>query len=377
MDISPDELPQALQENYQLGELSPKDGEVITRAQYDKALEDYVVSNFKKSYNANPKSYGDYATELARIKDDPGAYLDVWGNSSDVLKSIGGTGKEHLNDSYFRRGNDVVAVLDNSKEAKLREEFLEKGMPDKKLEDIYDHPELFKAYPQLKDVKIFIEGTKSKAKLKTNYNYSGYWDLLNNRIVFANAKYAKDFFSSEDTSETMIHELDHAISDLEGRAGIYKPQGAASSYFDEPQDRKDFVAQMITNTQAEIEKLQLLKSPSGKDLQDIAWYKDKIKEYENRLVRAEEKGDVGYYSTLGEFTARLAELRKNMSAKELANNPPPIIPFGRLVKPEAVSSIPSSNLNSRFYQFQPDINSSPSPFKDDADYLKSLTLGQK
>jgi hypothetical protein len=377
MDISPDELPQALQEKYALGELSPIDGTVITKAEYDRAVEDYVVSNYKKSYNANPRYYDNYTTELARIRDDPGAYLETWGKPSDVLKFLGGTGKEHINDSNYRRSNDIVAVLDNSKEAKLREEFLEKGMPDKKLEDIYDHPELFKAYPQLKDVKVFIEGTKSKLPSAPKGDYGGYWDVVNNRIVFANAKSAKDFFSSEHASGTMIHELDHAISDLEGRAGIYKPQGAAPESFDMPQDRKDSIAQMITNTQAEIEKLQLLKSPSGKDLQDIAWYKDKKKEYEGTLARAEKEGDVGYYSTLGEFTARLAELRKNMSAKELANNPPPIIPFGRLVKPEAVSSVPSPNLSPFAYQFEPNINSPPSEFKSDADYTKSLILDQK
>jgi len=377
MDISPDELPQALQENYALGELSPIDGTVITKAEYDRAVEDYVVSNYKKSYNANPRYYDNYTTELARIRDDPGAYLETWGKPSDVLKSIGGTGKEYINDSNYRRSNDIVAVLDNSKEAKLREEFLEKGMPDKKLEDIYDHPELFKAYPQLKDVKVYIEGTKSKLPGSPDGDYDGYWDVVNNRIVFANNQSMKDFFSNEDASGTMIHELDHAISDLEGRAGFYKPQGAAPESFDMPQHRKDSIEQMITNTQAEIEKLQLLKSPSGKDLRDIAWHKATKKEYENQLARAEEKGGVGYYSTLGEFTARLADLRKNMSAKELANNPPPIIPFGRLVKPEAVSSVPSRNLNPLYHQLQPNINPSPSPFKDDADYMKSLNLDKK
>jgi len=377
MDISPDELPQALQDNYQLGELSPKDGEAVTKAQYDKAVEDYVVSNFKRDYNANPRSYGDYAIQLARLKDDPGAYLETWGKPSDVLKFLGGTGKEPIKDRYAFKSNDIVAVLNNSKEAKLREEFLEKGMPDKKLEDIYDHPELFKAYPQLKDVNVYIEGTKSKLPNRPKGSYGGYWDVVNNRIVFANTESAKDFFSDTYTSGTMIHELDHAISDLEGRAGFYKPQGAAPESFDMPQDRKDSIEQRITNTQAEIEKLQLLKSPSGKDLRDIAWYKATKKEYENELARAEEKGDVGYYSTLGEFTARLAALRKNMSAKELANNPPPIIPFGVLVKPEAVSSVPSRNLNPLYHQFQPNINPSPSPFKDDADYMKSLNLDKK
>jgi hypothetical protein len=375
MDISPDELPQALQEKYALGELSPIDGTVITKAEYDRAVEDYVVKNFKKDYNANPKSYGDYAVQLARIKDDPGAYLDVWGKPSDVLKSIGGTGKEYLNENRSRRGNDIVAVLDNSKESKLREEFSKKGMPATKLGDMYNHPELFKAYPELENIKVEIEGSETPSPpdlpdRNGRKTYSAYWDTVTNKIVFANASSAKDFFSNPYKAGSMIHELDHAISELESKAGFIKPKGANSTRF--KKTPLDFVRLRlnILRDETDIAALQNLPQLGAKELSEIKFLQGRIKDAKKETVRAGDEGEVGYMSSLGEFTARLADMRKNMSAEELASNPPPVIPFGSGVIPEAVSSQSYSDLSGISSLTFPDVPKSI--FNTREDYLKTI-----
>ena len=375
MDISPDELPQALKENYQLGELSPENGEVLTKAQYDKAVEDFVVKNFKRDYNANPRSYGDYATELARIKDDPGAYLDVWGKPSDVLKSIGGTGKEYLNDNYFRRDNDVVAVLDNSKESKLREEFSRKGMPATKLGDMYNHPELFKAYPELKDIKVEIEGSETPSPpdlpdKNGRKTYGAYWDTSNNKIVFANRETAGYFFSDPNKVGSMIHELDHAISKLEGAAGFTKPKGANPTTFERTSLDLVRLRLNVLRDEADVAALQNLPQLGAKELSEIKFLQGRIKDAKKETARAVAEGEVGYMSSLGEFTARLADMRKNMSAEELASNPPPVIPFGRGVIPEAVSSQNYSDLSGISSLTFPDVPKSI--FNSQEDYLKTL-----
>jgi len=375
MDISPDELPQALQENYQLGKLSPKDGEAVTKAQYDKAVEDYVVSNFKRDYNANPRSYGDYAIQLARIKDDPGAYLDVWGKPSDVLKSIGGTGKEYLNDNYSRRGNDVVAVLDNSKEAKLREEFSRKGMPATKLGDMYNHPELFKAYPELEDIKVEIEGSETPSPpdlpdKNGRKTYSAYWDTDKNKIVFANSETAGYFFSDPDKVGSMIHELDHAISKLEGTAGFTKPKGANPTTFKRTSLNLVRLRLNVLTDESRVAELQNSLQLGSKDLSEIKFLQGRIKDAKKETARAVAEGEVGYMSSLGESTARLADMRKNMSAEELASNPPPVIPFGSGVIPEAVSSQSYSDLSGISSLTFPDVPKSI--FNTKEDYLETI-----
>lgn len=375
MDISPDELPQALKENYQLGELSPKDGEVLTKSEYDKAVEDFVVKNFKKDYNANPRSYGDYATELARLKDDPGAFLETWGKPSDVLKFLGGTGKEHINDSYSRRGNDVVAVLDNSKESKLREEFSRKGMPATKLGDMYNHPELFKAYPELKDIKVEIEGSETPSPpdlpdKNGRKTYSAYWDTSNNKIVFANRETAGYFFSDPDKVGSMIHELDHAISKLENTAGFTKPKGANPTTFKRTSLDLVRLRLNILRDEADIADLQNLPQLGAKELSEIKFLQGRIKDAKKETARAVAEGEVGYMSSLGEFTARLADMRKNMSAEELASNPPPVIPFGSGVIPEAVSSQNYSDLSGISSLTFPDVPKSI--FNTREDYLKTI-----
>jgi hypothetical protein len=81
---------------------------------------------------------------------------------------------------------------------------LEKGL---KLEDVYNDPEIFKHYPALKDVEFRIE--------PDNPNYGGYYSAGDQQIAATphNLNYAP--------KELTVHELSHAINDLEGR-----PRGA-------------------------------------------------------------------------------------------------------------------------------------------------------
>lgn len=73
---------------------------------------------------------------------------------------------------------------------------------ENKLSDYMKHPELFKAYPQLKDLKIYFRQSVNKGE----YNSSTKTIIIN------------PMNSAKVQREALIHEIQHAIQDIEGFA---------------------------------------------------------------------------------------------------------------------------------------------------------------
>ena len=95
-----------------------------------------------------------------------------------------------------------------------------------KLSDIWDHPELFNAYPHLKDVKVLPE---------KNPDWNGHYSPSTNTI-FVKKQMPNDF------EDTLHHEVIHAIQRKEGftsgsNAELFQPRGFADlvSAFNERQ----------------------------------------------------------------------------------------------------------------------------------------------
>lgn len=74
------------------------------------------------------------------------------------------------------------------------------------LSEIVDAPELFRAYPQLKDITVEyiceLDGEDERL--------GGYYDKTNNKIVLRNN------VSKSEIKSTLLHEIQHAIQDIEG-----------------------------------------------------------------------------------------------------------------------------------------------------------------
>lgn len=80
------------------------------------------------------------------------------------------------------------------------------------LEDVIAHDELFKAYPQLKNIKVTFTDTNSNNYDRSKGTLYGYYDDRNKEIVIN-----KNLMNSEKRS-TLIHEIQHAIQYIEGFA---------------------------------------------------------------------------------------------------------------------------------------------------------------
>ncbi len=124
-----------------------------------------------------------------------------------------------------------------------------------KLGDLINHPDLFKAYPELEDVNI--------AFVNTNENSDGAYDPILNGITLER----RNNIAPERLKSVLIHEIQHAIQQIEGFAS-----GSSTEYW-----------------QSEIDIGRTDGSRSAKDL---------------------------YRNTAGEIEAREAASRKNLSAEE-------------------------------------------------------------
>ncbi|WP_148224947.1 DUF6782 family putative metallopeptidase [Nitratifractor salsuginis] len=180
-----------------------------------------------------------------------------------------------------------------------------------RLEDVLQHDELYRNYPELKDVKVtFAEMPKGE---------KGYYEPGKNEIVL-NSTMPKDEIRS-----SLLHEAQHAIQDTEGFAG-------GGSY--------DQALRKIEGRIYDLEKRSSL-SPL-----EAMRYKDQLDE----LKRAKgEKAFELYQKMAGEIEAREVQARQGLTPEE-RNIIPPYENTGTLAQtgsPEAYNSAFMAELDGR------------------------------
>ena len=122
----------------------------------------------------------------------------------------------------FKNGN-ITKVIDYNNRAapvqRLDDEFAE-AVEGKnyKLGDIYEHPELFENYPQLKDINVTFQNFDSPTL--GSYNPATKTIMVNVDSMYSrnvDVPTSVDDFS-ERASDVIVHELQHSIQDIEGFA---------------------------------------------------------------------------------------------------------------------------------------------------------------
>ncbi len=168
---------------------------------------------------------------------------------------------------------------------------------DLKLSDFIRHEELFRNYPQLKNVRVQF------AELDRGVN--GTYDPGSNTITISE----KLRGASEDT---LIHEIQHAIQKAEGFA-----KGASADYWRKGENfyaGRDAQIERLRDAVAELEK-QLPKANEPWTPMADAIEKE-ISELEDQILAAQ-NGDVTpeslYWNTAGEIEARDAAKRRTMT----------------------------------------------------------------
>lgn len=157
-----------------------------------------------------------------------------------------------------------------------------------KLEDVLDHPELFKAYPEFKNIKIarFTDDVPQNSAL-------AYWDKNTQTI------HISDDMMRTQLVPTLIHELQHKIQDIEG----FAKGGAPATDF------KLNYHKTIDNLEQEIASIYDRGKFTDKDIARID-YINKVFDLDfNRRIAAADAAKENYMKLAGEVEARNAELQ--------------------------------------------------------------------
>ncbi len=170
------------------------------------------------------------------------------------------------------------------------------------LKEVFNHPELFRAYPELEKYKMRILSPDSKAYAKKGSDMT--------ISVRANA-------TPEEARSSILHEIQHHIQETEGFA-----RGGSANVFAKElmQDNKNF--------NAAIDAINIrLKNAVG-----TPKYDDLLEQRENLIKEARDSGFLSpemvmqtatnkYARLGGEAEARLIQSRRDMTKEELAAQP--------------------------------------------------------
>lgn len=171
------------------------------------------------------------------------------------------------------------------------------------LKDVFDHPELFKAYPDLENYKMRILDPESRVYAKKGSDMTMH--------VRANA-------TPEDARSSLLHEAQHHIQENEGFARGGSVKELTRNPMQEYKHYNDAIGRIN----------QQMKEASG-----TPRYSDLIEERDALIVEARLRGvlypsqieaiAIDKYKKLGgEAEARLVQARRDMSTEELAAQPP-------------------------------------------------------
>ncbi len=108
--------------------------------------------------------------------------------------------------------NDKFFVIDETALKRLKE------TGSISLYELIKHDELFEAYPQLKDINVFFDSESSI--------HHGYYNKEKNIIVFSDSE------NKTELRKTIIHEVQHAVQEIEGFASGSSPEYWAFKSFD-------------------------------------------------------------------------------------------------------------------------------------------------
>jgi len=129
--------------------------------------------------------------------------------STGIELTPGGRLVAELSDDLSKFTSDIEKYLDNFNKGANWEKYIREKISSKAttLGEAFDHPGLYALYPELKDVKIIFSPRKKGVK----DGVSGEYDPILRRIkLYGNTK--------EDALSTILHEVTHAVQDIDQRA---------------------------------------------------------------------------------------------------------------------------------------------------------------
>lgn len=304
--------------NQPLGELkgtAPEDTPIVHRTpsgitiregDIDRAINVGMSAGPGTMMGVKSKLFDKNALAQAQIMASNGAHPETIYKQTGTFKGADGRWRQEIDDSAAKFDENwshrpPVKAPPESKDPFEQVPFNpNEGQVASRLDTVVDHPELFKAYPQLKDVTVRFDPN----------NPSAHWDRTNNEIVVG------EHFRAD--KGTLYHEIQHAVQDLEGFAKGTFP-GKAAQHF---KLKFDEAIRPVVDRLKELYK----KSETG-HLDDLEYAERKhlthIVERYNAYHKAGNEEAVNYYmKSAGETEARNVDTRVLMNAKSRRNVPP-------------------------------------------------------
>ena len=208
---------------------------------------------------------------------------------------------------------------------------------DMLLDDFIDADDLFKAYPRLRDWNVHFDDNLAD-------NVGGYADVQRERIVLN----MKRRFQYERLGNDLVHEIQHAIQDIEGFSAGTNLQAAAQKakvLNAQPKEQlsgneRDFLYlgeyyynSLSSEYRKEHSLADWVKDQYGEEFTDNSFYKNNVegksaddlrKFYNQLLIKSKKKWVISswdvYKRTSGEVEARNVTARRGMTAWERTNS---------------------------------------------------------
>ena len=211
------------------------------------------------------------------------------------------------------------------------------GKNDLSLAEYINHPKLFEAYPDLKNVTVRFDSLPDGQK--------GYFSKRDNTIVLSDSLFGED-------ADVVLHEIQHVIQGMEEFASGTNPgywnrgenyDRAAEKYrdnrarllnglstddlalYDEYRSTEREMGAMLDGSmlydESRIDALEKRSDELYRELYGKEWF-GKLNRYDRILGDAGEAVKEFYWNTAGEIEARDNAARRQMTAEERKNTPP-------------------------------------------------------
>ena len=211
------------------------------------------------------------------------------------------------------------------------------GKNDLSLAEYINHPKLFEAYPDLKNVTVRFDSLPDGQK--------GYFSKRDNTIILSDSLFGEE-------TDVVLHELQHVIQNTEGFTGGASPQywNREATYNEATEKYRDNRARLLHGLSAEdralydeyrsteremgamldgsvlydesrMDELEKRSDELYRELYGKEWF-GKLNRYDRILGDASEAVKEFYWNTAGEIEARDTAARRRMTAEERKKTPP-------------------------------------------------------
>jgi len=214
---------------------------------------------------------------------------------------------------FFKGADDLWRFEIDDSVAKLNTKWADNPTPTQrqtgtktvKLSEVLDHPELFKAYPKLKDFQVTYDN-----------NFKGIAEFSGENIRVGRYPLNPGDPPAYLDKSIILHEVQHAIQNIEGFAKGGSPARVERGDYrlKYEQDVRD-LAPKINDI---ITKLEQGKQLTDKETVDLARYRKILQKYDEYVKAGDDRAFQNYESLAGEVEARNVQTRMNLTAEERA-----------------------------------------------------------